>query len=88
MCQSRLHELASSVEASLEGVSFDHHRSGFPVIVGIIDGPLPGGTPKAVEFYTLNDVTDASSYSVANASDGGTFAALTLSFPAKSTHGR
>ena len=82
MCQSRFHELASSEEASF-GKSASTTTGQDFVIVGIIDGPLPGGTPKAIEFYTLNDVTDASSYSVANANNGGAFATA-LSFPAKS----
>lgn len=43
-------------------------------IVGVIDGPLSGGTPKAIEFYVINDVADASSYAVANANNGGAFA--------------
>ncbi len=82
MCQSRLHELISSEDASFGKLASTTTGQDF-VIVGIIDGPLPGGTPKAIEFYTLNDVSDASSYSVANANNGGSFATA-LSFPAKS----
>ncbi len=40
------------------------------IITGIIDGPLAGGTPKAIELYVLNDVTDLSQYAVSSASNG------------------
>jgi hypothetical protein len=41
------------------------------VITGVVDGPLSGGTPKAVELYVLNDIADLSSYGLAIASNGG-----------------
>ena len=28
------------------------------IITGVIDGPLSGGTPKAVELYAFNDISD------------------------------
>lgn len=34
------------------------------IISGVIDGPLTGGTPKAVELYVLEDVADAAGYSL------------------------
>jgi predicted extracellular nuclease len=41
------------------------------IISGVIDGPLPGGLPKAVEFYVVNDITDLSIYGVGSANNGG-----------------
>ena len=41
------------------------------IISGVLDGPLAGGTPKAVEFYILNDIADLSSYGFGSANNGG-----------------
>lgn len=41
------------------------------VITGVIDGPLAGGTPKAVELYVLNDISDLSNYGLGFANNGG-----------------
>ena len=30
------------------------------IITGVIDGPLTGGTAKAVELYALNNIADLS----------------------------
>ena len=40
-------------------------------IEGIIDGPLGGGTPKAVEFYVITDIADLSLYGFGSANNGG-----------------
>ena len=40
------------------------------IVSGVIDGPLAGGTPKAVEFYVLNDITDLSIYGFGSANNG------------------
>ena len=40
-------------------------------ITGVIDGPLPGGTPKAIEMYAACDVADLSTYGIGIANDGG-----------------
>lgn len=40
------------------------------IITGIIDGTLAGGTPKAIELYVLNDITDLSQYAVSSANNG------------------
>jgi len=52
------------------------------VITGIVDGPLSGGVPKAIEIYVVNAVADLSVYSVANANNGGTFTLTPFVFPA------
>lgn len=41
------------------------------IITGIIDGPLSGGTPKAVELYATDDIADLSLYGVGSATNGG-----------------
>jgi predicted extracellular nuclease len=40
------------------------------VITGIIDGPLPGGLPKAVELTATADIADLSVYALESASNG------------------
>jgi len=34
------------------------------VISGVIDGPLSGGVPKAVELFVVNDIADLSTYAL------------------------
>jgi len=41
------------------------------VITGVVDGPLTGGTPKAVELYVIDDVSDLSIYGIGSATNGG-----------------
>jgi predicted extracellular nuclease len=41
------------------------------VITGVIDGPLSGGVPKAIELCVLNDVADLSAYGIGWANNGG-----------------
>ncbi|MGB3714574.1 MAG: hypothetical protein WA996_09110, partial [Candidatus Promineifilaceae bacterium] len=41
------------------------------VITGIIDGPLFGGIPKAVELYAVNAIPDLSFYGIGLANNGG-----------------
>ncbi|WLT38872.1 hypothetical protein NON20_03740 [Synechocystis sp. B12] len=40
------------------------------IITGIIDGPLPGGLPKAIELYVLADIADLSMYGIEAATNG------------------
>ncbi len=51
------------------------------VITGVIDGPLSGGVPKAVEFYVLNDIPDLSVYGFGSANNGGGSAGEEYTFP-------
>jgi len=41
------------------------------ILTGVIDGPLASGTPKAVEFYVVNDIPDLSIYGFSSANNGG-----------------
>ena len=62
---------------SLGGVSEDL------ILTGVADGPLPGGLPKALEFYATADIADLSAYGFAIASNGtGSDGAPEFTFPA------
>ena len=54
------------------------------LITGVIDGPLTGGLPKAVEFYVLNDIADLSIYGFGSANNGGGTDGQEYTFPADS----
>ncbi|MCP4536787.1 MAG: ExeM/NucH family extracellular endonuclease [Chloroflexi bacterium] len=54
------------------------------IITGVVDGPLTGGLPKAVEFYVLNDIADLSDYGFGSASNGGGTDGEEFTFPAVS----
>ncbi|MFP2994543.1 endonuclease [Spongiivirga sp. MCCC 1A20706] len=41
------------------------------IITGVFDGPLSGGTPKAIEFYVVSDIADLSAYGFGSANNGG-----------------
>lgn len=52
------------------------------VITGVIDGPLSGGLPKAVEIYVRNDIADLSAYGLGSANNGGGTDGEEFTFPA------
>ncbi len=54
------------------------------VISGVIDGPLSGGIPKAIEVYVVNDIADASIYGLGSANNGGGSDGQEFTFPAES----
>ncbi len=54
------------------------------VITGVIDGPLSGGVPKAIELYVLNDIADLSAYGLGSANNGGGSDGQEFTFPADS----
>ena len=54
------------------------------VISGVIDGPLTGGIPKAVELYVVNDIADLSVYGIGTANNGGGTDGVEFTFPADS----
>jgi hypothetical protein len=57
------------------------------ILTGVIDGPLTGGTPKAVELYALNYISDLSIYGLGFANNGGGSDGIEFSFPAISVDG-
>ncbi|MCK5376611.1 MAG: lamin tail domain-containing protein, partial [Acidobacteria bacterium] len=51
------------------------------IITGVIDGPLSGGVPKAVEFFTTADIPDLSIYGFGSANNGGGSDGEEFTFP-------
>ncbi len=41
------------------------------IITGVLDGPLPGGTPKVIELYASAAIADLSAFALGTASNGG-----------------
>lgn len=54
------------------------------LITGVIDGPLSGGLPKAIEIYVLDDIADLSAYGLGSANNGGGSDGIEFTFPAVS----
>ena len=54
------------------------------IITGVLDGPLPGGFPKCVEFYAINPISDLSIYGFGSANNGGGSDGEEFTFPAVS----
>ena len=52
------------------------------VITGVVDGPLSGGVPKAVELCVLADIPDLSAYGIGSANNGGGSDGEEFTFPA------
>ncbi|WP_136636740.1 ExeM/NucH family extracellular endonuclease [Pseudooceanicola onchidii] len=52
------------------------------VITGVIDGPLSGGVPKAIEIYVAADVADLSIYGLGSANNGQGTDGEEFTFPA------
>jgi hypothetical protein len=52
------------------------------VITGAIDGPLPGGTPKGIELYAVNNIADLSIYGIESTTNGAAAAGAEFTFPA------
>ncbi|PRY92027.1 putative extracellular nuclease [Hasllibacter halocynthiae] len=51
-------------------------------ITGVIDGPLPGGLPKAVQLHALEDIEDLSAFGLGSANNGGAGGTEEFTFPA------
>ena len=54
------------------------------LITGVVDGPLTGGIPKAVELYVVNDIVDLSNFGLGAANNGGGTDGEEFTFPADS----
>ena len=57
------------------------------IISGVIDGPLSGGVPKAIEFYVVNDIPDLSIYGFGAANNGGGSDGQEYTFPGSARAG-
>ena len=53
------------------------------LISAVYDGPLSGGTPKGVELYVINDISDLSAYGLGSANNGGGTDGEEFTFPAE-----
>lgn len=53
------------------------------IITGVFDGPLTGGTPKVVEFYVINNISDLSVYGFGSANNGTGGGVVEYTFPAQ-----
>jgi len=54
------------------------------LITGVIDGPIIGGLPKAIELYVVNNIPDLSIYGLGSANNGGGTDGQEFTFPADS----
>lgn len=54
------------------------------IISGVIDGPLTGGIPKAIELTVLADIPDLSVYGLESANNGGGSTGVEFTLPAGS----
>ncbi len=54
------------------------------IITAVYDGPLPGGLPKGVEVYVINDIADLSNYGIGFAQNGDGTDGEEFTFPAES----
>lgn len=52
------------------------------IITGVIDGPLTGGLPKAIEVRACADIADLSIYGLGSANNGGGSDGEEFTFPA------
>lgn len=52
------------------------------VITAVYDATLPGGLPKGVELYAINDIPDLSLYGISSANNGGGSPGVEYTFPA------
>ena len=48
-----------------------HSSDGALILTGLVDGPLTGGTPKALEFYASADIADLSIYNIEGVFNAG-----------------
>ena len=61
---------ASADTGGQDTTGFGSFQSSDLLITGVIDGPLSGGTPKAVELFALEDIADLSRFAIGSANNG------------------
>lgn len=54
------------------------------ILTGVFDADLPGGIPKGVELYVVNNIPDLSVYGLGSANNGGGSDSVEFTFPAVS----
>ncbi len=58
------------------------------VVTGVFDGPLSGGTPKAIEFYATEAIPDLAIYGFGSANNGGGTDGEEFTFSGSATEGQ
>jgi len=58
------------------------------IITGVVDGPLPGGVPKAVELFVKDNIADLSLYGIGSANNGGGTDGEEFTFSGSATAGQ
>ncbi len=69
---------------AIDNSTFDCNDVPKLLISGVIDGPLSGGVPKAVELYVLADIDDLSEFGLGFANNGGGTDGEEFTFPSTS----
>ena len=72
----------STTESTKTSLDVTTNGSGNLIITGVYDGPLPGGLPKGVELYAIDNIADLSSYGLGSANNGGGTDGQEFTFPA------
>lgn len=52
------------------------------IITGVVDGPLTGGVPKAIELFVGQSIADLSAFGLEAATNGGAATGVEFTFPA------
>ncbi len=74
--------LAALLPAMVATATSARATTGDLVITGVVDGPLTGGVPKAIEVYVVNNIADLSIYGLGSANNGGGSDGEEFTFPA------
>ena len=75
-------QVSKDSTAKIQETLHKHVAASDVVITGVIDGPLSGGLPKAIELCVLNDISDLSVYGIGSANNGNGGGAEEFTFPA------
>jgi len=82
-CSSHVHKFSFFVSVTLLLIAVSSRAVAQDlVITGVVDGPLSGGLPKAIELCVLTDIPDLSDYGVGSANNGGGSDGEEFTFPA------
>ncbi|GGD54981.1 ExeM/NucH family extracellular endonuclease [Lacimicrobium alkaliphilum] len=76
--KTRISLLSAAILASMQATAAPADSL---IISGVVDGPLPGGLPKAVEIYVAKDIDDISQCGLGSANNGGGTDGEEFTFP-------
>ncbi len=63
-------------------VTFSQVASASLILTGVVDGPLSGGVPKAIEVFATTNIHDLSVYGLESANNGNPSTGPEFTFPA------